>query len=129
MRIAVPYENGQIYQHFGHTECFKLYNVEDRQIVSTVLLPAGGSGHEALASLLQTARVTALICGGIGGGARVALMEAGIMLFPGVVGDADQAAQALAEGRLDYDPASTCHAHDHEGCAHHAEGGCHRCHE
>ena len=125
MRIAVPYENGQIFQHFGHTEQFKLYNVEDKTIVGTALLPAGGSGHEALAQLLQLAKVTAVICGGIGGGARVALMEAGIMLFPGVVGEADAAAAALAEGRLDFDPAAACHAHDGEhghdchSCGHH----------
>ena len=125
MRIAIPYENGQIFQHFGHTELFKLYNVEDRKIVDAYTLPALGGGHDALADFLRTAHVTAVICGGIGGGARVALMEAGIMLFPGVVGDADQAAAALAEGRLDYDPDSACHAHDHEGgCPH----DCHGCH-
>ena len=35
MKIAVTYENGQIFQHFGHTEQFKIYTVEDGKIVSS----------------------------------------------------------------------------------------------
>ena len=129
MRIAVPYENGEIFQHFGHTEQFKLYDVEDGRIVSEQIVPTNGSGHGALAGFLKAAQADALICGGIGMGAQSALAEAGIRLCGGVSGSADAAAQALAEGRLVYDPNARCGHHGHHGegheCGHHGEG--HEC--
>ena len=121
MRIAVPYENGEIFQHFGHTEQFKLYDVEDGKIVSEQVVSSNGSGHGALAGFLKAAQADALICGGIGMGAQTALAEAGIKLYGGVSGFADAAAQALAEGTLQYDPNARCDHHDH----HHGEG--HEC--
>ncbi|MDD6274224.1 MAG: NifB/NifX family molybdenum-iron cluster-binding protein [Clostridiaceae bacterium] len=130
MRIAVPYENGRIFPHFGHTEQFKVYDTADGRITDTAILPAAGSGHGALAALLQAQGVTALICGGIGGGARSALAEAGIALYPGAAGDADGAVAALLAGTLCYDPDTVCaHPHTHgEGhnCSH-AHGAGHDC--
>ena len=130
MRIAVTYENGEIFQHFGHTEQFKLYDVEDGKIVHTQVVDTGECGHGALGGFLKAARVDALICGGIGMGAQNALAEAGIQLFGGVQGNADAAAQALAEGKLQYDPQAQCDHHGHGG---HHGGPCHggqsgRCH-
>jgi N-acetylmuramoyl-L-alanine amidase len=95
MIIAIPYQNGEVFQHFGHTEQFKLYQVEEGNITQKMLIPTGGSGHSALAGLLSRLKVEALICGGIGGGAQAALAEAGIRVYGGVQGDADAAAQAL----------------------------------
>ena len=143
MRIAVTYENGEIFQHFGHTEQFKLYDVEGGRIVDTQLVPTNGSGHGALAGFLKAAEVDALICGGIGMGAQSALAEAGIRLYGGVSGSADAAAQALAAGTLSYDPNAQCdhHGHHHEdghacghgeghACGHHqGDEGCRRHHE
>ena len=127
MRIAVTYENGQIFQHFGHTEQFKVYDVIDGKITNAVVLPTNGSGHGALAGFLQQAGVNALICGGIGGGARTALAEVGIVLYPGVAGDADAAVAALAAGNLVYDPDTVCCHHHEDGhdCGHHGEDGGH----
>ena len=125
MKIAIPYEDGQIFQHFGHTARFKLYDVQDGKIVAAQVLDTNGSGHGALAGLLQALNVDALICGGIGGGARMALDAAGIRLYGGVQGSADEAARALAEGRLTFDPDAHCDRHDHgEGhtCGEHACG-------
>ena len=121
MRIAVTYENGEIFQHFGHSEQFKLYDVEDRIIVQEQVVSTNGSGHGALAGFLQAAKVDALICGGIGMGAQMALADAGIKLYAGVQGLADEAARALAEGTLKYDPDARCDHHEH----HHGEG--HEC--
>ena len=145
MRIAVSYENGEIFQHFGHTEQFKLYDVENGRIVDTQIVPTNGSGHGALAGFLKAAEVDSLICGGIGMGAQSALAEAGIKLYGGVQGSADAAAQALAAGTLSYDPDAKCdhHGHHHEdghecghhhgeghACGHHhGDEGCRRHHE
>lgn len=128
MKLAVTYENGQVFQHFGHTEQFKLYDVADGQVVSSRVVDTNGSGHGALAGFLREQGVEALICGGIGGGARNALAQAGIRLYPGASGDADAQVTALLGGSLAYDPDTVCaHHHDHgEGhdCGH---GGNHAC--
>lgn len=127
MRIAVTYENGQIFQHFGRTEQMKVYDVQDGEIVSSEVVSTNGSGHSALAGVLTGLNVEALICGGIGGGAQAALAAAGIRLYGGVSGSADQAAQALACGALSYDPNARC---SHHGEHHHTgECGSHGCGE
>ena len=127
MKIAVTYENGQIFQHFGHTAQFKLYEVADGQITSAEIVDTNGSGHGALAGFLAQHGADVLICGGIGGGAQTALAEAGIRLFGGVQGDADAAVQALLAGNLGYDPNVRCSHHGHESGAGHTCGnhGCH----
>ena len=131
MRIAVTYENGEIFQHFGHTGQFKFYDVEEGKIVTEQIVNTNGSGHGALAGFLKAAQVDSLICGGIGMGARNALAEAGIKLYGGVSGSADSAAQSLAAGTLQYDPNVQCghhgnhHGEGHSCSGHHGEG--HRC--
>jgi predicted DNA-binding protein (UPF0251 family)/predicted Fe-Mo cluster-binding NifX family protein len=122
MRIAVTYENGQVFQHFGHTKQFKVFDISDGNIVSSQMLDASGSGHGALATFLFTNKVDTLICGGIGGGAKTALANAGISLYGGVTGSADEAAKAFADGRLSFDPLAECKDHD----GHHHHGG-HAC--
>ena len=129
MRIAVAYENGEVFQHFGHTGQFKLYDAEDGRITGEQVINTEGYGHGALAGFLQAAGADALICGGIGMGARMALADAGIRLYAGVQGPADAAAKALAEEKLEYDPDACCDRHGQHGggCDHHHDGeGGHR---
>ena len=131
MQIAVTYENGMIFQHFGHTQQFKLYQVEDGKVASSEIVDAGGSGHGALAGFLKEKGAEVLICGGIGGGARNALAEAGIKLYPGAAGDADAQVESLLAGSLSYDPDTVCnhHGHGHEeghDCGH-SHGDGHSC--
>lgn len=121
MKIAVTYENGQIFQHFGHTSEFKVYDVQDGRIVSAQIVSTGGQGHGALAGVLKLLHADVLICGGIGGGAQMALKNAGIRLFGGVSGDADTAVAALLAGELAYDPNVQC---SHHGQHHHEGGSC-----
>jgi predicted Fe-Mo cluster-binding NifX family protein len=121
MRIAVTYENGQIFQHFGHTETFKVYEIEEGKIVSAEVVDTNGSGHGALAGVLLALNAEVLICGGIGMGAQMALAEAGIKLYGGVSGDADQAVEAFLAGTLAFNPNVQC---NHHGEHHHHEGGC-----
>lgn len=130
MKIAVTYENGQVFQHFGHTQQFKLYEVENGELVSSRVVDTNGSGHGALAGFLRECGAEVLICGGIGGGARNALAEAGIKLFPGAQGDADAQVESYLAGTLNYDPDTMCthHDHSHGDCGGHGHGECgHHC--
>ena len=130
MKIAVTYENGEIFQHFGHTETFKIYDIADGKVVSAEVVDTNGSGHGALAGFLGNQSVDLLICGGIGGGAQNALAQAGIRLFGGVSGNADEAVNALLAGNLGYNPNVHCDHHDHEAghsCGDHGCGS-HSCH-
>lgn len=128
MKIAVTYENEEVFQHFGHTEQFKLYTVENGTIIQEQVISTNGSGHGALAGFLKNTGADTLICGGIGAGAQTALRDAGIQLYGGVTGKADDAVQALLNGNLGYNPNVHCDHHDHEhaGGEHHC--GNHGCH-
>ena len=137
MKIAVTYDpsEGLIFQHFGHTEFFKLYTVENGEIVSDQVISAAGAGHEALADYLKGLGADTLICGGIGGGAVNALTAAGIQIYGGITGLPDAAVEALLRGILARNSDANCtHHHDHGeggcGCGDHehhhghSEGGC-----
>lgn len=127
MKIAVTYENGAVFQHFGHTKHFKIYEIENDRVVSFKVVDTAGSGHGALAGFLKAEGVEVLICGGIGGGAQNALTQEGIKFFGGVQGSADQAVVAYVCGKLNYNPDAKCDHHDNE----HGEGhtcGQHGCH-
>lgn len=121
MRIAVTYEDGNIFQHFGHSEQFKFYDVEEGKIVNTQVVDTNGQGHGALAGFLTGADVDVLICGGIGGGAQNALAQAGIQLYGGVAGSCDAAVDALLANNLGYNP--------NVQCSHHGHGEGHSCGE
>ncbi len=128
MKTEVTYDNGEVFQHFGHTEYFKLYDIDGTNVSEGKVVPTNGSGHGALAGFLKALGVEALICGGIGGGAKAALADAGITLYCGVQGSADEAARALANGTLNDDPDTVCehHSHEHGSCGEHSCGG-HSC--
>ena len=133
MRIAVTYENGQIFPHFGRTTQFKLYDIENGTIAKEQVVDTNGAGHGALATFLKQAQADVLICGGIGGGAQMAMQEAGITLFGGNTGSADDAVAAYLAHTLVQNTAPTCnhHGQDHEHSCHGPNHGtschAHRC--
>lgn len=124
MKIAATYDNGNIFQHFGKTEFFKVYEVEDNKIISSEVISSNGLGHGALAGLLGEQSIDVLICGGLGGGAQTALKEAGVEVCSGANGDADQAVEAYLRGELVSTGANCNHHHHEEGhsCGDHEEG-------
>ena len=122
MRIAIPYYMGKIFQHFGHAPQFKVYELENRQVLMEMVVEVEEQGHSAVAGLLQSMDVRVVICGNIGEGAMNALQQAGIMFYGGVTGEADDAITALIEGGLKYDPDIKCEAHEH-----HCGGDCGDC--
>lgn len=121
MKIAITCENNQVFQHFGHTPGFALFEIADGRIVSEKMLPSGSSGHGALATLLALEQVETLICGGIGGGAINALGNAGIKVIGGAAGNVREVAEAFAAGTLQVRADFHCNHH------HHGEG--HTCGE
>ena len=129
MKIAVTYENGNVFAHFGHTKQFKIYEVEGEAVTSERIVPTMGSGHGALASFLSLNGVDVLICGGIGGGARIALAQCGIDLYPGAAGNADEAVEAFLGNKLNYNPDTVCNHHHGQGhtCGEHDENCGHLC--
>ena len=129
MKIAVTYENGQIFQHFGHTAEFKFYEVENGQVTASEVVSTNGQGHGALVGFLAQHNANVVFCGGIGPGAQNALAQAGIQLFGGISGPADAAVADYLAGKLRFDPNAHCDHHDHgEGhhCGEHHCGG-HSC--
>lgn len=131
-RIAVTYNNGQIFQHFGRTEAFKVYEVENGQVNGSEIIESNGVGHGALASLLADHTIDVLICGGIGGGAMAALEDCGIEICAGAEGDADEAVEAYLKGTLESAGVTCNHHGEGHSCGHHEEGhscgdngGCH----
>ena len=123
MKIAVTYKDGDVFQHFGHSEQFKIYEVEKDKIITSKIIESTGFGHGALVGFLLDLGIDVLICGGIGPGAQVALSEAEIQLFAGVKGHADEAVSAFIKGELEYQSDSHCHHHeDQHDCGSH---GCH----
>ena len=127
MKVAVTYENGEVFQHFGRTPQFKVYEVTDGKVVSSEVIDTNGTGHGALAGFLRDIGAEVLICGGIGGGAQVAMSDAGIRLFAGTSGPADEVVSAFIAGTLPELGEANCDHHDHHGghdCSH---GG--KCHE
>ena len=127
MKIAVTYNNGEVFQHFGHTEQFKMYQVKDGTITSSEIVSTNGSGHSAVAQFLADNSVDTLICGGIGGCAQRALAQNNIKLYGGVIGNADDAVLALLSDTLEFDPEAKCTHHSHENGDHHhaCSGHCH----
>ena len=127
MRIAVTYDNGEVFQHFGKTESFKIYEVEDNKVVSSEVIGSNGAGHGALAGLLGEKQVNVVICGGIGGGAQDALSEQGIEVYSGAEGDVDAAVELYLKGELVSGGVNCDHHHEEEGhsCGHSCGGGCH----
>ena len=129
MKIATTYENGNIFQHFGRTEYFKVYEVEDGAVVSSEVIGSDGIGHGALAGLLANHDIQVLICGGLGGGALNALTNAGIEVCAGASGNADEEVAAYLRGEL-VDTGANCDHHHHgegEECCGHGEGEDHEC--
>lgn len=131
MKLAITYDNGQVFQHFGKTEAFKIYDIVEGKVGASMVMSTNGQGHGALAGLLRGLGISVLICGGgIGPGAQDALASLDITVIPGITGDVDQAVQDFVDGKLVPNTEALCN-HHHEGAAHTCgdhgcgSGGCH----
>ena len=127
MKVAVTYENGEVFQHFGRTPAFKVYEISDGKVISSEVVDTNGTGHGALAGFLEDIGAEVMICGGIGGGAIEAMSAAGIKVYAGASGAADDAVSSYVAGTLPEIGDATCDHHEHEGHGEHGcgHGGCH----
>ena len=128
MRIAVTYENGDVYQHFGHSSQFKLYEVEDGRIVEAHIVDTEGQGHGALASFFNVSRRPYGHCRRYRRRCQTSFGQGSIQLYGGVSGSADEAVKALLAGTLEFDPNPSCGHHGHEGGHHDHHDGSHHSH-
>ena len=119
MRVATTYDNGNIFMHFGRSEQFKIYDIQDGKVLNEQVVGTGGTGHGALAGLLANGGVDTLICGGT----INALTQAGITVYAGAQGSCDACVEALIAGTLAQTGEATCecHGHDHEHTHEHGE--------
>ena len=124
MKIAVTYENNEVFQHFGRCENFKVFEIENNEIKNAQVINSNGTGHGALAGFLANLGVEILICGGIGLGARNALASVNIQVYPGTNGNVDDIIQDFIKGNLDFDPNTQCHHHDHDHDHNCGDHGC-----
>ena len=129
MIIALTSSNGEVFQHFGHTPEFTLYETKGDELLGPRVVPTGENGHGALAGILDALGVEVLICGGIGGGAQMALDEIGVKVVGGASGKVADVVTAFLKGELEVDPDFQCHHHDHDSGHKCGEHGCgeHRC--
>ena len=124
MKIAVTYENNEVFQHFGRCENFKVFEIENNEIKNAQVINSNGTGHGALAGFLSNLGVEILICGGIGLGARNALASVNIQVYPGTNGNVDDIISNFIQGNLDFDPNTECHHHDHDHDHNCGDHGC-----
>ena len=119
MKVAVSYKDGEIFEHFGHAECFAIYDfdLDDMNNSTKRLIDVSDRhGHQAMADLMKAEDVAAVLSGNMGGEAKALLLSYGIVPVVGYCGDADTAAELLVLGRLPILPGeSSCGG----GC-----GGC-----
>ncbi len=113
MTIAVTYDSGLVWQHFGKTENFRIYEVEDYKIINSIVVGTNGASHGALATFLAGKGVDTVICGGVGAPMIGKLKALGMKVYPGVTGKADDAVLALLNGTLQSNESAI-----HEGCHH-----------
>lgn len=126
MKLAVTYENGNVFQHFGHTEEFKVYEIVEGKVAESEVVKVEGGGHGAIAEFLGSMDVKILICGGLGDGAKNALDDAGIIVFSGVEGNADEAVEKMLAGEIE--PAgANCEKDEDAGCGGDCGSGCGGC--
>lgn len=123
-KIAVTYENNEIFQHFGKAPAFLIVTAEEKQIVSTEVVSTNGSGHSALFQFLADKGINTVICGGIGQGARDALASGGMKVIAGQSGSAEAAVRFYLNGDLRDNPAGQCNHHHDAGGHSCGEHGC-----
>ena len=119
MKVAICFDKGRVFQHFGRTKEFKIYEIKDNKVTDFYYVEVNGEGCSTLVPVLKANHINVLICGGLGEGAFNHLTEAGIIVVSGVEGEVDEVIGEFNEGTLKYSETPNCHHHDHDENCHH----------
>ncbi|MBP3399928.1 MAG: NifB/NifX family molybdenum-iron cluster-binding protein [Erysipelotrichaceae bacterium] len=122
MKIAIPTQNNQVWQHFGRSPEFTMYTIENQKIIKKEIVLANGAGHTDLVMLLKRHFVNVLICGGLGSCAIECAHANHIEVYSGTSGNADDILHHYLNGTLNALNTPTCDHHDHDD---HHECHCH----
>ena len=112
MKIAVACMGTQVAGHFGHCENFRLFDVENNNIITEESIMNPGHRPGFLPNFLGDKGVNVIIAGGMGGGAVEIFNERGITVIVGAEGAARAAVEAYLAGNL-HSTGSVCQEHEH----------------
>jgi predicted Fe-Mo cluster-binding NifX family protein len=121
--IAAPVLNGQINDHFGHSDEFQIFTIDDDntiKLTNSIKSEKRCGCKTNLVGELKSEKVTILIAGYLGQGAKSKLNDAGIDVFSGFSGDVFQAVKSWNSGEFKFQ-SLVCegnHTHGHN-CNHH----------
>ena len=125
MRIAIPVRGDEVFSPMGEAEALHFYEDDHGRITRQFLVPMEKAGLDSALELLEQYGIDALICGAVSDEERHAVGTAGVMLFPGVSGKADDAALGFLSGSVISDPNNHCNACGFKGaCSLSDKGGC-----
>ena len=125
MRIAIPVRGDEVFSPMGEAEAFHFYEDDHGRITRQFLVPMEKAGLDSALELLEQYVIDALICSAVSDEERHAVGTAGVMLFPGVSGKADDAALGFLSGSVISDPNNHCNACGFKGaCSLSDKGGC-----
>jgi predicted Fe-Mo cluster-binding NifX family protein len=121
MKIALPSNGTHVDEHFGHCECFTIFDIDDEnKIVSeeTLTPPPGCGCKSSVIPQLAGMGVSVMLAGNMGGGAVNLLVSNGIQVIRGCSGSVRDVTQAWLAGKVN-DSGTGCHAHGAGGCPGH----------
>jgi predicted Fe-Mo cluster-binding NifX family protein len=122
MKIALPSNGSEVDEHFGHCQCFTIFEVDaENKIVSEeTLTPPPGCGCKSnVVPQLAGMGVSVMLAGNMGGGAVNVLASHGIEVVRGCSGNVHDVVQAWLAGSLN-DSGAGCHSHGSGGCPGHS---------
>ena len=111
MRVAITYDDGNVFMHYGKTREFIIFEIENNEIKNEFILPCGEYSHHTLADLLSINNVDVLICGGCGGHAIESLEAKNIKIYNGACGDVHNVIKQYINEELTFNGATECGCH------------------
>ena len=111
MLVAITYENGEVFMHYGKTRQFIIFELDNNEIKSERIIDCGEYSHHTLADLLKLNNVDVVICGGCGVHAIESLEAKNIKVYNGACGDVHNVINEYINGKLKFNGATMCDCH------------------
>ena len=122
-KIAVPVQGANVSAHFGHAPQFKIFSVENNDIIDENILENPGHQPGLLPRLLNEAGADLVIASGMGQKAIAIFEKNNIEVVCGAAGKAKAAVSQYLNGNLDASENACSHGdqnheHHHRGRDH-----------